>query len=239
MRGMPQAQLLSRSDVIVAGIVSEKESPVNDLEVAILESLHALGGRAKIQDIYNRILRNHVTKLQRSGEIVRVTRGTYCLTEKGCKRIGVKPSDQSKSPTSAPNSIQYQVDEFGDIVVTDLSRIRRPRPIEPTAKAPKRSHTGRPMTVCPVCKAPVSVAKLQKHMRKVHPSWRGSVANRNTQSDARSADRSMEFPEEELHQSDHEPIYGDKYVGQTRRDYDGTFGSLPLYDDYSDESGPD
>ncbi len=52
-------------------------------------------------------------------------------------------------------------------------------------------------------------------------------------------DRGTEFPEEELYQSDQESNYGDKYVGQMRRDYDGTYGSLPLYDDYGDESGPD
>jgi hypothetical protein len=230
---------LFQSNLLVAGIAYDKETPMNDLEVAILESLHALGGRATIQDIYNRILRNHVTKLQRSGEIVRVTRGTYCLTEKGCKRIGVTPISQSKSSASAPNAIEYQVDEFGDIVVTDLKRVRRPRPSGPTAKTPKRPQTNRPMTVCPACKTPVGVAKLQKHMRKVHPGWRRSAASQNAGSETVSADRGQEFPEEELSQSDHEPIYGDKYVGQTRRDYDGTWGSLPLYDDYGDESGPD
>ena len=211
---------------------------MEDLEVAILESLHAFGGHARIQDVYNRILRSHVTRLQRSGEIVRVTRGTYGLTERGCKRIGVEPSGQSKSLTSPPDSIQYDVDEFGDILVTGVSRVRRPRPIDPAARTPKRPHTGRPMTVCSVCKASVSVAKLQRHMRRVHPG-RGSVASQNTQPDARSADRSIEFPEEELSQSHREQIYGDKYLGQTRRDYNGTFGSLPLYDDYGDESGPD
>ncbi len=33
--------------------------------------------------------------------------------------------------------------------------------------------------------------------------------------------------------------YGDKYLGQGRRDYDGSFGSIPLYDDYGEESFPD
>ena len=39
-----------------------------------------------------------------------------------------------------------------------------------------------------------------------------------------------------LRQSDHESSYGDKYVGQSRREWDGKFGSLPLYDDYGDEA---
>ena len=47
------------------------------------------------------------------------------------------------------------------------------------------------------------------------------------------------YTEEELNQSDHESRFGEKYLGQMRRDYDGTFGSIPLYDDYGEESGPD
>lgn len=36
-----------------------------------------------------------------------------------------------------------------------------------------------------------------------------------------------------------EGSYGDKYLGQVCRDYDGSFGSIPLYDDYGEESFPD
>jgi hypothetical protein len=36
-----------------------------------------------------------------------------------------------------------------------------------------------------------------------------------------------------------EGSYGDKYLGQVRRDYDGSFGSIPLYDDYGEESFPE
>ncbi len=36
-----------------------------------------------------------------------------------------------------------------------------------------------------------------------------------------------------------EGSYGDKYLGQVRRDYNGSFGSIPLYDDYGEESFPD
>lgn len=32
--------------------------------------------------------------------------------------------------------------------------------------------------------------------------------------------------------------FGDKYLGQVRRESDGSFGSLPLYDDYGEESSP-
>lgn len=33
--------------------------------------------------------------------------------------------------------------------------------------------------------------------------------------------------------------YGGKYLGHMRRELDGRFGSLPLYDDYGEDSGPD
>lgn len=33
--------------------------------------------------------------------------------------------------------------------------------------------------------------------------------------------------------------YGGKYLGHMRRDYDGSFGSISLYDDYGEESFPD
>jgi len=208
---------------------------MNDLEVAILESLHALGGRANIQQIYNRILRSHVTKLVQSGEILRVTRGTYGLTAKGCKRIGIEPSAPSK-----PSSIEYYVDnEFGGVVVRQVDRRQTSRKLKSAPKTTPRRHKSRPKTVCPVCNVLVRVDRLESHLSRVHPGWRGSAANQDPKSEPTSAERGMEFLEEEVYQSDHESRYGEKHVGQTRRDYDGTFGSIPLYDDYGDESGPD
>lgn len=35
-----------------------------------------------------------------------------------------------------------------------------------------------------------------------------------------------------------ESNFGGKYLGHMRRESDGSFGSLPLYDDYGEESGP-
>ena len=41
---------------------------------------------------------------------------------------------------------------------------------------------------------------------------------------------------EAFRQSQAETSFGGKYLGQMRREFDGKFGSLPLYDDYDDES---
>jgi hypothetical protein len=164
-----------------------------------------------------------------------VTRGTYCLTAKGCKRIGVEPSNPSE-----PSAIKYCVDnEFGGVVVTKADRTQTSHKAIPTAKRPQRPRKAKPMTKCPACRARVRVDRLKKHLGKVHPGWRDPRASRNPHTESVSADQGAEFPKEELNQSDHESRYADKYLGQMRRDYDGTFGSLPLYDDYGDESGPD
>jgi len=40
-------------------------------------------------------------------------------------------------------------------------------------------------------------------------------------------------------QAFHESRFGDKYVGLSRRESSGRFGSLPLYDDYGDEADAD
>ncbi|MBU6362340.1 MAG: hypothetical protein KGS46_20205 [Chloroflexi bacterium] len=44
---------------------------------------------------------------------------------------------------------------------------------------------------------------------------------------------------ESLWQSSDESSYGDKYLGHMQREWDGKFGSLPLYDDYGDEADAD
>jgi hypothetical protein len=211
-----------------------------DFEVAILESLYALGGRATIQDIYNKLLRKHVTKLQQSGEIARVKRGTYRLTPKGRRRIGTELHTTTESCRSGVNSIEYYVDnEFGGIVVGHVDKMRISREPERVPKISPSRPRVKPMAVCPACRVAVRADRLKKHLGKVHPGWKGSVANLNTESESVSADRDAESPEEELNQSHHESRFGEKYLGQMRRDYDGTFGSIPLYDDYGDESGPD
>lgn len=44
---------------------------------------------------------------------------------------------------------------------------------------------------------------------------------------------------EDLLREKAENEYGGKYLGHMRRDYDGSFGSISLYDDYGEESFPD
>lgn len=209
-----------------------------DFETIILENLQALGGRAKLQDIYQRILRSHVTSLQRSGEIVSIG-GIYCLTEKGYKRIGIEPT-KIKPPSPSSPSFKYWVDgEFGGVIETRASMAQSPRN---SVTIPKGSHKPgkiREKSRCSVCGVSVRVDRLKRHMQKVHPGSIISPTTQKSEQKSSSPEAKVEFPEESVYQSHHETRYGDKYVGQMRRDYDGTFGSLPLYDDYGDESGSD
>lgn len=49
----------------------------------------------------------------------------------------------------------------------------------------------------------------------------------------------LKSSKEALSQSNYEPRDGSKGLGHMRRDYNGTFGSFPLHDDYDDEAGSD
>jgi hypothetical protein len=85
---------------------------MNVWEIAILKCIEALGGNAALQHIYGALgkfkqlspthlkatihggrpayqhqVRSHISNLCASGELVRMSRGNYSLTEKGRKRI--------------------------------------------------------------------------------------------------------------------------------------------------------
>ena len=90
---------------------------MNVWETAILRSIKSLGGEAELQQIYGKVsdfrqlteenlretkwggrpayqhqVRSHITNLWQAGELIRISRGRYSLTEKGTKRteIGMK-----------------------------------------------------------------------------------------------------------------------------------------------------
>lgn len=105
---------------------------------------------------------------------------------------------------------------------------------------------------CPECSSLVREDRLTKHLNKVH--FRRSILSTSRNSHSNSAAKKkhgkmqdkaadifddIDYPQENLYQSNFETRYGNKYLGQMRRDWDGTFGSLPLHDDYDDEGGPD
>lgn len=84
-------------------------------------------------------------------------------------------------------------------------------------------------------------ASLVEELREVRSSTEPAPTRRRGRGGTgRSFANREPHQQEVLRQSrSDEGSYGDKYLGQVRRDYDGSFGSIPLYDDYGEESFPD
>jgi hypothetical protein len=219
---------------------------MSDWETEILRSIHAAGGRASVQQILQRVLRPHLRTLLESGDIARERNSIHGLTAQGCKRIGVKPHILKPLPFVRGFWVN---DELGGVVegtVDSAQTAAGPsyqipywRDRMTGSKARSRANAPTNMTKCPTCGVSVGINRLEKHKSKVHAGSDGSlIRNEPASIPTRPLDETEATPES-LRQSDYESRFGDKYVGQVHRDDDGTFGSLPLYDDYGDESGPD
>jgi hypothetical protein len=122
---------------------------------------------------------------------------------------------------------------------------------------------GRSWTRCPVCKARLLEKNLVKHQRKVHrieePSRHGDAQARGKENVVGSVKKSkgrkttlpssaggrrtgtthkpMDLHEQGVRQSFEDQHFSGRGLGHFRRE-EGRFGSLPLYDDYGEESDP-
>ena len=97
---------------------------------------------------------------------------------------------------------------------------------------------------CSECKQSVHQDRLQAHMRKVHGIWvkrneknRYRTVTGRTRSHSSRTSSQDRLSRQQLEQSSDEPFDGGKYLGHIKRE-NGPFGTLPLYDDYGDESSP-
>jgi cold shock protein len=180
------------------------------------------------------------------------TRDQYQSNETHVKLIPQKtrspkpPVARASTTPSAPKSTQpgismkgvrtsrpYQTGEFGNIM-TDLerqelqaasARIVVPPSLGKSTSPKSKQVISRPVAkICPQCKK--SFTNLKKHIAKKHPKSRKG-------SQTTSQNRSLDS--EKMLQSNDESRDGGKYLGFISRE-DGKFGSLPLYDDYGDES---
>jgi hypothetical protein len=101
------------------------------------------------------------------------------------------------------------------------------------------------LTKCIVCNAMVREDNMSKHLRKCHSGRtkikRTSIKYAHAVKARVNTDLQPngQYAKEAYLQSAGEVRYGDRYIGQTYRESTGRFGSLPLYDDYSEESGPE
>lgn len=175
----------------------------------------------------------------------------------GCPRCGGTGFTTEKSSTIAPNISRSVGKRFGSRLtstqgkksslgntkkVSVTSNISQERQTSETSAVPE---IDRPTVNCPQCGVEVRESRLQKHIRKAHkpatnaasrslpagkfaPTAKKTVATKNTPLQ-RSRDSTEGF------KSEYEPSFGGKNLGYLARE-NGKFGSLPLYDDYSDES---
>lgn len=125
-----------------------------------------------------------------------------------------------------------------------------PQPVSSPNLAPKKPRairlpgTDARYVYCSECKRPVHRDKLQAHLRKVHDIWvkrdernHFRRVTRRTKSQSPRASASERLSLQQLEQIANEPFDGGKHLGHIERE-NGRFGTLPLYDDYSEESTP-
>lgn len=144
----------------------------------------------------------------------------------------------------------------------NAERVRTPGPKKLKARNLSQTQllSRKPMVMCSLCQQNLREDNWNKHVRKVH------AAKSRSQTVARQTERSKvsnigglnggnerhKYLNRTSKTNDvnseqrrairgffEELAYGDKYLGQVRRESDGRFGSIPLYDDYSEDSYPD
>ena len=109
----------------------------------------------------------------------------------------------------------------------------------PAKEKQQTDHTVNTLTPCPVCAQPVRQDRLQKHLSKVHMQTdkkQTPSARTNTLAGIANPAYTNASTQAAIDQEYNEPQDGGKYLGQMRRESSGQFGSLPLYDDYSEDA---
>ena len=106
---------------------------------------------------------------------------------------------------------------------------------------------------CPHCMTSIRPDRLEKHIQTKCPKHTKKATRsdqfessqvktakpKNSISHVNQTAEEIRIGKESLWQSSDESSYGDKYLGYMQREWDGKFGSLPLYDDYGDEADAD
>ena len=172
------------------------------------------------------------------------------------KALSKPKSEQSVQESKAPSSSTRRVSSS----IAKQARTPAPKKLKAQNLAPTQSLSKKPMIMCSVCQQNLREDNWDKHIRKVHaaatrlqpatkqtkrpkPPQSGRVNKENGyHGSSRRRSSASEMSTEQRHAIrglSEELAYGDKYLGQMRREADGRFGSIPLYDDYSENSGPD
>lgn len=179
-----------------------------------------------------------------------------------CPQCGCEVSEQrladhmsAKCPKRqhrAPDSRFLLRDDGRDIFGRLKQIAYRPRKKSEVSRQDSKLVVERPrpnstlLVECPQCKCQVRESRLDNHMRLKCPK-KDAPAQKQVENQVMpsreqapmTSTPSSSRQVEALIQSDRESRFADKYVGQMRHQWDGKFGSLPLYDDYGDEADAD
>lgn len=155
------------------------------------------------------------------------------------------PTSNQQTDVNSPTTVHSKQSDDTRGATVSLSGL------SPSVEITKSGKRNTVITQCPHCKCSVRSDRLQGHILQKCSVGRKlkSQANKSPRIKQRAkveASPSIDpetqktsLEEEALRQSFDEPIYGGKYLGHMRREWDGKFGSLPLYDDYEDEADAD
>lgn len=166
------------------------------------------------------------------------------------------PFDLPPKPKKAAKKAKKAAANGGEALASQTKK----RPSVPSAGAAPEPQTPKQLNPCPVCSVPVRSDRLSKHLAKVHPqaqpsaplngrstppaqtpsaknsrARKGSSVSATSQAYLPSTRYGEEASLEALDQSYRDRRDGGKELSQSRRDH-GQFGSLPVYDDYSEDS---
>ena len=171
---------------------------------------------------------------------IRTQHPSYQAPVSGSESTDRAPSNAESNRIRPPRKIKFVL----------VSHARTPEtaapPVAPAPPATPGSSTSQRMAQCPYCHCAVRRDRLQKHVASRCPKRAMPQAPRGKGTKPGMTDRDVQKTSREtngertkleaLRQSDYESRFGEKYVGQSHREWDGKFGSIPLHDDYGDEA---
>lgn len=126
----------------------------------------------------------------------------------------------------------------------------QPRRLPPKDLSPMQKLGDKSFVCCSICEQNIRSDNWEKHLKKVHANSATSRASHTPPKSKNITQKTLprsrkgggasfdpDIRRKALQELHEETAFGDKYLGQFRREADGRFGSLPLYDDYSEDSG--
>ncbi len=159
--------------------------------------------------------------------------------------VAVVRKTSAKGPNQAVYQCLYcQVHLRTSEVVNHKARCPNKKPETPRAKVAKQPRAVSGDILCGVCNRYVHPDHISDHVKKYHrkvpfiPAKTGQENFPNPRYQNPRVERPKTISTRKKHETD-DHMDGSKDLGHLRRESNGQFGSFPLHDDYSEESGAD